>query len=146
MPYTDEFRRQHDDLLAIGAEFRGLLQPEALRRDPRPARALLSTLAARLAVHLSLEDRLIYLRLLQTGDERTRTLTRSVMAEMGSLGAVFKAYDEKWQVAAIEAEPTVFARESVQALAALAKRIERENRQLYPLADQAFVPATNEAP
>lgn len=146
MPYTDEFRRQHDDLLAIVAEFRGLLQPEALRRDPRPARVLLSSLAARLAEHLSMEDSLVYLGLLRTGDERTRTLTRSVMAEMGGLGAVFQAYDAKWQVGAIAAEPTVFARASVRVMAALARSIERENRQLYPLADQSFVPAATEAP
>ncbi len=144
MPDSEPCRRRHEDILALLAELRGLLQPEALRRDPRPVRTLLSSLAGKLSGHPAMADASLSPRPRPTRDERTGKLAGSFMVEKVGLGAAFTAYDRRWQVGAIAADPTAFARESVQVVAALARRIEQVNQQPDGRADPCLVAAASE--
>lgn len=54
---------------------------------------------------------------------------------MSGIGAVVKAYADKWNDEAMCASPDEFVTETRGLIAALGARIERENKELYPLAD-----------
>ena len=138
MPYTDNFRRQHDEILALAGDIAARLQPDTLRAEARAVRALLSALAGKLAIHLAMEDKALYPRMAEAGVEDCAALASAFMKEMGGLGAVFAAYNQQWQAAAIAADPAGFGRHTREVFGALGKRIERENRQLYPLADRVL--------
>jgi hemerythrin-like domain-containing protein len=104
-------------------------------------RALLSSLAGKLGVHLAMEDKALYPRLAEDGAPPDAALAAAFMQEMGGLGAAFAAYNRNWPAPAIAADPAGFARETRAVFAALARRIERENRQLYPIADRVLARA-----
>lgn len=138
MPYTDNFRRQHDEILAIAGEIAARLQPDTLRADTRWVRSLLSALAGKLTIHLAMEDKALYPRLAEADVEDCAALALAFMKEMGGLGAAFAAYNQKWQAGAIGEDPARFILETREVFGALGKRIERENRQLYPMADRVL--------
>ena len=133
MSFTDKFRTQHDEILQIAKEMTAQLKGDA---DPAILRKLLSNLAGKLNFHLAMEDQALYPRLMERKDSDTQALARKFLEEMGGLGQVFGAYNDKWQVSAIRNDPAGFNSETQAVFAALTQRIKRENTELYPLADK----------
>ena len=134
MGYTDKFRAQHDDILQVAGDITAKLQANA---EPAALRKLLSNLAGKVNFHLAMEDEALYPRLMADGSAAVKTRAAKFKDEMGGLGRVFTDYNNKWQTAAIRADFEGFAHETRKVFGALAKRIERENNELYPLADNA---------
>lgn len=132
MGFTDKFRSQHEEILAIAGEITELLKKKA---DAAVLRKQLSNLAGKLNFHLAMEDKALYPRLMQQKDSRSNAMAAKFLKEMGGLGQVFAAYNDKWQVSAIRADAAGFADETRKVFGALAHRIAREDSDLYPLAD-----------
>lgn len=61
--------------------------------------------------------------------------TRAFELEMGSLSADYVAYDEMWTGARVAADWPGFCRATRSIFGQLTMRIEREEHELYPLAD-----------
>jgi hypothetical protein len=132
MGFTDKFRAQHDEILGLAGEITARLGAGI---DAPAVRKTLSSLAGKVSFHLAMEDKALYPRLMQQKDQQANALARRFMSEMGGLAEVFASYNTKWQVSAIKADPEGFATETRKVFGALAHRIQRENAQLYPLAD-----------
>ena len=137
MGMTANFMQQHEDILRIAKEMSKLLDPNILGKDAQPVRSLLSTLSVKLKIHLASEDRSLYPELLNHKDANVKATTKKFMDEMGGISAVFVKYTEKWVSAdTIQKNPNDFIKETEGLFSALAKRIEKENRELYPLVDK----------
>ncbi|MEJ8837929.1 hemerythrin domain-containing protein [Ramlibacter sp. AN1133] len=136
MAYTDNFRRQHQELLTMVGDIVARLKAQPA--DAHGLRNLLSALAGKLTVHLAMEDKALYPRLADVDVENSRSISLAFQQEMGGLAGVFTAYNQKWQLEAIAADPAGFARDSHSVFAAIGRRIARENNELYPLADRAL--------
>ena len=65
---------------------------------------------------------------------------------MGDLADDFAAYDDKWTAERVAADWTGFCRETVTLFDLLKLRVEREERELYPLADRLYSAAAMVAP
>ena len=70
MSKTKKYRKDHDQLLKISKEISPLLIEERISRDPEAVRGGLSKLAAKLRVHLLLEDKPLYPILQNHSDEK----------------------------------------------------------------------------
>ena len=92
--------------------------------------------------HLKCEDWILYPRLMATGDPELMRITRGFELEMGDLAAEYVAYDDKWTAERVAAEWEQFGRETVAAVDMLAVRVEREEHELYPLADKLYATAS----
>ena len=132
MGFTDKFRVQHEEILALTRQISASLKSEP---DAVAIRKLVSSLAGKVNFHLAMEDKALYPRLAQQKDSRAHALATKFMADMGGLADVFMAYNNKWQVSAIKSDAEGFAHETRKVFGALAHRIQRENTELYPLAD-----------
>jgi hypothetical protein len=138
MPRLDIFRKQHEELMAFLKRMAPMLKPDQLARDSKPVSDLLTQLISKLMVHLAMEDRSLYPRLVVHQDRPTRETAKRFMAEMGSVAQTFGAYSKKWMTAeAIRLDPITFVTETRQLFEVLGKRIEQENTLLYPLAERA---------
>ena len=130
------FRRQHRQLLKITIEISNLLDPKGLAEDASNIRSLLSHLAGKLSVHLSMEDKYLYPNLLDSKDTRVSSLAKQYIDEMGDIKEVFGAYVKIWpSPTAIQNDPIKFINETKGIFEALQKRIDREDSNLYPLID-----------
>lgn len=133
MGFTEKFRVQHDEILALAGSITKML--EGKEPDVLAVRKQVSLLAGKVNFHLAMEDKALYPRLMERKGTRADAMASRFMAEMGGLAEVFGNYTTKWQPSAIRADLPGFATETRKVFGALAKRIERENRELYPLAD-----------
>lgn len=137
MSRTENFRRQHREIHQVVREIDALLEIEDLKREPVRVRLLLSELAGKLSVHLAMEDNALYPRLMNHKDPQVATLASRYMSEMGGIKSAFLDYSQRWRVAdAVERAPQAFIEETRVIFDALARRIHREDNELYPLVDK----------
>jgi hemerythrin-like domain-containing protein len=137
MGQTDSFRRQHQEILGLVKELQPQLDVVSLRRDAAPVATGLQRLAAMLKAHLALEDSTLYPKLVAHADPEVAATARRYQQEMGGLQTAFSNYIERWPTAtSIQHEPDLFLSQTQQVVAALLARIEREDGELYPMADR----------
>ncbi len=137
MAYTKKFRAQHGELLNVVKAIVKLLDENGLRKDATEVRHLLSVLHGKLSVHLAMEDKSLYPRLLRHHDGDIRATTQRYIDEMGSLAGAFKDYIGRWPTpSAIQSDPATFIAETGGVFEALGKRVDQENNELYVLADE----------
>lgn len=148
----DRLRAEHAALVALARIVTELLQAPGPTRLAELASAR-SRLRETLVRHLKCEDWILYPRLRATGDADLMHITREFELAMGDLAADYVAYDDKWTPECVASKWTEFRRETTEIFGALATRVEREERELYPLADRLYTTAsplvptiTDEAP
>ena len=126
-------RAQHEQ---ISLTARQLAQATSNSSIPQSVAALRWPLARQLIAHLALEDRILYPAMQQSPDLTARKTAAQLQSETGALADRFTRYMADWSDDRIAREWPAFCAETRLILAALAERVDRENRTLYPLADQ----------
>jgi hypothetical protein len=131
---VDNLTRQHRELVKVATEMFGWLDAGKLRRSGAsvPFRTL-SSLTGILNVHLAMEDRSLYPRLVQHPDLQLRTLAQRFLDERGQIAERYEAYRACWSsAAAIEADPAAFIDETRAILGLLWNRMKLEDDVLHP--------------
>ena len=90
-------------------------------------------LTSTLIFHLKLEDWVLYPRLFASREEKVARTARKFSAEMGGLAQTYTAHADKWTATTIEQDWRGYCGETQAVIEELTCRIERENRELYPL-------------
>lgn len=136
MGRTANLRRQHDAAVALVGEIN--VWSDRLSEPGIPYRVglLLAKLSGLLRIHFAQEDKLLYPYMIHADHAEASATATDFQAEMGGLGGTYEAFAARWSSGeAIGARPAAFRKEAALVFGALANRIERENEQLYPLAD-----------
>ena len=131
---TGELRQQHAEIGTIAAQLR---QAIADPGRPQSVSALRWQLARKLMAHLALEDRILYPAMQRSTDETIRTTAARIQSEIGTLADRFTRYMADWSDERIALQWRAFCLETGQILDALARRIDREDNLLYPIAATA---------
>ena len=127
-----KLRYEHAYLVEIVGRLSDVIarpHPPAANELFRLRRELSSTLIG----HLKTEDWVLYPRLLGSVDQKIAETARAFSDEMGGLAQAYTAYAEKWTATAIGQDWLGYCQETAAIVEALACRINRENRELYPL-------------
>lgn len=99
--------------------------------------SLLSRFKSVLTAHLKLEDNWLYPKLSNSIDGRVATKARDFQEEMGGLKAQFAALYERWsEPGAIGRAHETFCEDWKSFSASLERRMQREDDDLYHLAEQ----------
>jgi hypothetical protein len=134
---SERFRRQHDELLELTLEIDAALTVPGFPQNARDVRRMMARLKGKLVVHSTMENEALYPRLLEHSDPTICALAKDLFSELGGIYDTFAAHHAKWtSVEDIEAEPVAYARHTREIFEKLKLRMERENRELYPLADR----------
>lgn len=138
MGRTDNFRRQHTDIIEVVNKMTDMLTSAALKENAEAVRSLLSELSGKLKVHLTMEDEVLYPALQKHEDENVRKTAQQFFDEMGGLKKAFTEYVQRWPNAeSIKNNSEDFVNETKEIFAALASRIKREDTELYELFENA---------
>jgi hypothetical protein len=129
----ETIRLQHDSI----SEHAAALAAAVSKPDYSPVAAIRWKLARELIAHLAVEDRWLYPTLIASPDRKTADTAKRFKNEMGGLADAFTNYMGKWNDQRIVAEWPAYCAETKTLLAALTKRVRRENKDLYPLATAA---------
>ncbi|MBX7196627.1 MAG: hemerythrin domain-containing protein [Sandaracinaceae bacterium] len=131
---TQHLQRQHAELTALAAEIVRLLRPEVVEADPRTIRILVARFAGKLRVHDRMESRGLYPALLVDEREEVRAAATRLKQELGGLYAFFDGYERRYpDASSLARDPKRFIADTLEMLAVLGKRMQRENRELYAL-------------
>jgi hemerythrin-like domain-containing protein len=133
----DMLRRQHEAIQEMGAKLVGAISSYRDEYDAIALAPLIGKLNALLRVHFAYEDSVLYPLMRRSGDAQAADLACRFGDDMGALAPQFEEFVRRWS------GPTViagmfnrFRDEATTLFAALGARIERENDQLYPLAER----------
>ena len=136
MADTDRYRKQHQTILEDAEKISSFLTVEKVKENSGDIRVTLSNLMGKLKVHLAMEDKSLYPRLLEHDSEQIKNTAIMFISEMGKIGETVEKYNEKWSnKTVIQKAPDVFIDETKGILKALEARIEKENKELYGLID-----------
>jgi len=134
---SDRFRRQHEELLELALEVDAALNPPSFPRNARDVRRMMARLKGRLVVHSTMENDALYPRLFQHESPSVRALAQALFEELGGIYETFADHHAKWSsVDLMEADPSGYAQHTRAIFDKLKLRMERENTELYPLADR----------
>lgn len=136
MSRTKLLREQHEDLSALVLGLQAFLKSDLVVENAEVIRKNLSTLAGKLKVHLAMEDKVLYPELLNHVDSQVSSLAQKYFTEHGGIKESFSEYSRKWAGATtIRNQPEDFIKETTALFSVLKRRIERENGELYKIAD-----------
>ena len=94
----------------------------------------LARLAGLISIHLAAEDKFLYPSLSQSPDDTIRQMAVRFEQDMGGLAATFTAYKEAFMTPSkIKADIPKFRQETQRVIGALLERLQREDKELYPL-------------
>ncbi len=137
MPDVSRYRSQHADLVPGIGRIQQFASPAALATNAPEAVRLLMELTGQLNLHLAMEDESLYPKLAKAGDARTAETARRFQIEMGGLRRAFEGFLVDWSSPEkLQAEPAKFLAAWGGIVKALAARVEREEKELYPLAEK----------
>ncbi len=128
-------QRQHRKLLAMGADLIKLsMKPFC---DAQEVRRRLASFSGTLRVHAAMEEEGLYPQLLHAADPQVRHAAQQLHDELSGLYRKWDEFMERWpNAAAIDARTTRFRIQLAVVLAALERRMRREDAKLYPLVQQ----------
>lgn len=136
MSRTTALRKQHDAIAILAEDITRAADAMVNGAAAEPLQRLLRQLDTVLTTHLASEDRLLYPELRACGDRRAAATASRFCEEMGGLTDSYGEFAARWRSSeALLADPATFKREWASLSGALAFRIQRENAELYPLAD-----------
>lgn len=137
MGKTENFRQQHKELLQIANEMSPLLKADQLTANINAVAQSLAKLAGKLNVHLSMEDKVLYPKLMEHQDPNVKSVANKFVSEMGKIKEVYTQYLNKWpSPESIKKNPAEFINETKGIFDALSKRIQREDAELYAMVDR----------
>ena len=128
-------RAEHAALATLSQILMALVRAPAAPR-PTELASVRGMLRDTLVRHLKCEDWILYPRLKTSGKPEVVALANEFVREMGHIAEDFSAYDAKWTAERIAADWPGFCRETEVILDVLGMRMERENCDLYPVAEQ----------
>lgn len=136
--HTALLRQQHHEIVAIVNDMRKhLLAPQRMSAvTAESLGASLEQLGKRLSSHLQIEDRGMYPRLQGTPGSPTAQVARRFSEEMVGIVEAFHAFQARWpDGATIHADRNRFVDECTTVFHDLTHRIDREEKELYPMVD-----------
>lgn len=138
MSRTARFRQDHQEIITLADEVKNLLSTDRIKEDVGYVRATLSKFAGVVKVHLSMEEQCLYPFLADSPDDSVRNISSKYMHEMGGIKTSFEDYLTRWASGDIIAsDADGFIAETKGIIGILVNRLEREDREFYPVADVA---------
>jgi hemerythrin-like domain-containing protein len=136
--HTELLRHQHREINGIiNGMRRNLLAPQRMSISvAENLGSSLDTLALKLKSHLSIEDKGVYPKLNVSTISNGASTSRKFAEEMDRLRAQFQEFRTRWPTAeAIHAQPIRFVDECTTIFHMITRRIDQEEKELYPLVD-----------
>lgn len=139
MKQLDEYKHQHEELSELVAVLRSLLKEDDLKIEANAhlAHEKLVSLADKVRMHLSGEDRELYPKLLVDEDPQIKSIAWGFIRNESPLRKEFERYSKKWLKKGAFAYSEDFVRDTTELLDDLMKRIEKEERELFPKLEAA---------
>ena len=132
--YMDQLNEHHKKLWDFLQKLQSYQSDAEVLAHGKEISATISQLSGIVSVHLAAEDKYLYPALQKDPAAHIQQLAAKFSREMGTLADVYKAYRDRFMLTSqIEADPALFLKETARVLQALSNRLQKEDKELYPL-------------
>lgn len=132
----DRFKKEHDVVFAAVSELRNVVNSGISKNADAIVKAIVS-MSSTIKLHLAAEDRFLYPTLASSANPAAVRLGKKFQDEMGGIATAYMDFAGKWNIESkVAADPEGFRADANNIFKALHQRIQRENQELYPLAEQ----------
>lgn len=129
---TDNYVEQHQEIMSIISSIKSKLDTLKLSQNATDIEMLLAELSGKVKVHLAMEDKILYPKLLASDNSDIVNTAKAFLAEIGQLGDTFVSYINKWNSSIkIQEDPKSFVSHTSEIIHAIENRIEKEDEQLF---------------
>ena len=134
---VERFKQDHAAIMSSVTELKRLVQAGIADNAEPIARAIVS-MSSTIKLHLAAEDRVLYPALTGSSVAATAQVAKKFQNDMGAIAAAYTEFSRKWNLGTrVAGEPEQFRKEAGLVFKALHERIQRENQELYPMAERA---------
>ncbi len=132
--YIDNLKRQHEEIRASIAYILDIINKEQVEEKAMDIAKELNKLAGKLKIHLISENDFLYPDLLNSSNMKLKELAETYMNEMVGIGDSFMAYKDNYNTKTkILADVDSFVKETKETFQLLEARLNKEDKELYPL-------------
>lgn len=132
----EKFKKDHDEILALVTELRKLAHLGTAENAGSIAKQIV-TMSSLIKLHLAAEDRALYPAFANSKDPSISKIGQKFQREMGNIASAYMEFVGRWNLESkVSGDPMGFKEEANNIFKALHQRIQKENQELYPLADQ----------
>jgi hypothetical protein len=133
----ERFKHDHVTVLTAIKTLRELTQAGIPQNAGAIAKTVV-TISSAIKLHLAAENRFLYPALAGSANQRVAEVGKKFQLEMGDIAAAYMEFAGKWNLEGkVATHPEEFRVDANSVFKALHQRIQRENRELYPLAERA---------
>ena len=133
----DRFEKDHIAVLAAIRELRNLVHAGIAQNSAGIAKMIVS-MSSSIKLHLAAEDRMLYPTLAKSTYPDAANIGKKFQTEMGGIAAAYMEFAGKWNLgSSVAADPERFRTDADNIFKALFLRIQREDKELYPVAEHA---------
>ncbi|MCD6679717.1 MAG: hemerythrin domain-containing protein [Burkholderiaceae bacterium] len=141
----DRFKHEHEQILEGIAALRDLSHDGIAENAAEIAHRIVA-MSSVIKLHLSAEDRVLYPELQASGDRTLALLGWQFQQEMSSIAAAYVDFARRWNTPErVQCDPAGFRADANRVLRAVHERMQRENRDFYPLIERHAAPARQQA-
>lgn len=128
----ERFKQQHVQILQAISRIRALVAT-GIQENASDIVYEIRLMKSKIALHLSIEDDILYPRLEKQAEPQIANLARKYQEEMKPLVEGFGRFIERWsQESTVAGDPEGFRSDCNIVLKALHQRIQRENTEFFP--------------
>jgi hemerythrin-like domain-containing protein len=132
----ENFKRDHLTVMGKVDDLRRLVQA-GIGDNAETIAGIVVSMNHTIKLHLAAEDRVLYPAFTRSRNAAAIQVAKKFQVEMGSIAAAYNDFSLNWNTSSkVKADPEGFRKAANQVYKALHDRIRRENRHLYPLAEQ----------
>lgn len=127
-------KKQHVEVLEIIKSIENLIWRGDFEETAKDIAYKINNLAGKLKMHLASEDNFLYPNLMNNNNENIKHTAQTFNNEMGNLTDTFATFVKKYNIPSkILQNKDNFPMESKKMFTLIRDRINKENRELYPL-------------
>lgn len=127
-------KRQHTEITELVRAIKELINKNNIENEANEIAKNINILSGKLKIHLNSEDRFLYPELLNNKNDKLKSMARGYIKDMADISSVFMKYKDKFNTKSkIIVDIDKFKKESEQIIKVLSNRINKEDRELYPL-------------
>ncbi len=133
----DRFKQDHLKVLGSISELRTLAHAGVAENAGSIAKMIVA-MSSVIKLHLAAEDRMLYPTLAKSTQPNAAEVGKKFQHEMGSIAVAYMEFTGRWNLGTkVAADPQGFKDDANKIFKALHQRIQREDKELYPVAEYA---------
>ncbi|MDY0749060.1 hemerythrin domain-containing protein [Paucibacter sp. R3-3] len=132
----DKYKTDHVEIMRLVTDLKQMVLGD-VKTQPGAIAQKIVAISSTIKLHLAIEDQVLYPALKRSSSVQVAQTATRFQQEMGPIAADFATFARRWNTEQrVSADVITMRMEAVAILDRIHRRMQQENRELYPLAER----------